>query len=592
MRLFYWFRISIITSTTLALAACFTASTSTVSKNPVAVPTELYTAPIEKAANDTHNTLTQSTPPATASFNQLTDIDQNLNKGAYAIAQQKLAQLPPTFTENLALKTNVIILQTKLQLLAGNPAQALTWLNQLPPSLALNATQQNYLLQLRSQALYRTNHVLLSTLADIQNHTDTLSIWHKLLLVDATTLQTQTTLQTSPIQKGWLMLADIAQRNANDFTLLKNNIVTWQQTYPQHPANQLLPSLQAAVPADPQSIAVILPLSGNYANFGQTVQQGILAAYYASPTSAHQQIAFYDSSADSIQAIYQQIKTQGHTLILGPLTKENTEALLRIADASPRIISLNYTAVNSPSSHLEFGLSPENEAQQIAKLAWRKSKSSAIIITPRTEKGQQSADAFIQTWTALGGQVVDRYDYLNHEDFSKSMRTLFGVTDSQWRQHLLHNTLHLRTTATSYFRKDADMVFLVATPNTARQIRPFIKFYTGDYLSVFATSSVYAGRYDPSHDKDLNEVYFCDMPAILNVTQAEKDRLYFLGKDVYLLAMQQAHLDTLPLFPIVGATGHLSVNTTTHDIQRELTCAQFKEGRPTLLNSTNQRSGN
>lgn len=580
MRLTDYWRILTVTSTSLALAACLSFQSSTVSKNPVAVPTQLFSAATEEGSSKQSDNSTVSS------------IDQKINSGAYNAAEQQLASLASQASEDTTLKMNVAILQSKLQLLTGNPEKALSYLDQMPNIPSLTPEQQHYLSQLRSQAYYRTDQVLFSAISDTQDNASITSIWNKLLQVNPSTLQTQGSEQTDTLTRAWLNLAEVAENNANHFEILKKSLLTWQQTYPQHPGNQLLTNINSSEKVNTQSIAVILPLSGNYLNLGKTIQRGILAAYYASSTKNQQSITFYDSQADTIDHIYQQIKAQNNTVILGPLTKENTEELLSIAQESPRIISLNYTNTTMPSSHLEFGLSPEDEARQIAELAWRKGKSSALIIAPQTEKGEQTVNAFINTWNTLGGQTVDRYNYKNTDDFSKSIAALLEVTDSKWRQHLIHTALQLRITSVPYFRKDADMVFLIAEPNIARQIRPFIKFYAGDAIQVFATSSVYSGRNDPSHDKDLNDIYFCDMPAILNTNKQQEDRLYFLGKDAYLLLTQQMHLNTLPLFPLNGETGNLSVNTTTHDIQRELTCAQFKDGRPALINSTREGTEN
>lgn len=592
LRLIHVCRLFLISSLAASLVACL--SSSTVSNNPVAVPTQLYTAPVEAQATDETTESTPPTPSAPSNdatlMNQLQSVDHALNIGQYEMAEQQLAQLTPALNTDPLLQTNLIILQTKLALLAGNPKQAMTWLTQLNPSLAPNPAQQHYLMQLRIQALYRTNHILLSALADIEDHSDNTVIWDKLMMTNLADLQLQQAQQAEPVTSGWLALALIAQSNANNFNLLQTNILLWQQKYPQHPANALLSLMNknAKSPTNDNAIAVILPLTGSYATLGKNVQQGILAAYYSSPHKAQQRIDFFDSNADSIATIYQRIQENGDPLILGPLTKEDSEDLLDIAKPFPRIISLNYTSNNALSPHIEFGLSPEGEAQQVAELAWRQGKSRALIIAPQTSKGEQTTNAFIKTWSALGGQIIDRYNYASDDNFSKSISTLLGATDGQWRQHSVHTTLHLHITPTTYTRKDADMIFLSADPKTARQIVPFIKFYAGNLLKIFATSNVYSGSNNLGKDKDLNGLYFCDMPALLIPDDLKVEgniRLYFLGIDAYLLAMQQLHLNTLPHFPLFGATGHLTVDST-QNIQRELMCAQFKDGRPAPLNTS------
>lgn len=597
LRLYHLCRLLLITGVASSLMACLGLQGGTVSNNPVAVPTELSGSP----ANMQGQILTPLTTDEAnnsndaALFAQLQSADQKLNNSQYSAAEQQLTQLRPLLNSP-ALKTNLTILQVKLALLTGQPEKAMTYLNNLLPAPSLSASQQHYLMQLRIQTLYRTNQVLLSAIANIQdtqlldnttNSSENDLIWTKLLTIDPATLQSQKNINPQPLVTGWVSLAQIAQNNANNFEVLQQTLLTWQQNYPKHPANTLLAQMNNDTKNQTNigAIAVILPLTGSYAALGQEVQKGILAAYYTSPLKTQQRIEFFDSNTDSISKIYQHIQENGDQVILGPLTKENTEDLLDIAQPSPRIISLNYTSNNlTNTTHFEFGLSPETEAQQAAALAWRQGKNQAIIIAPKTDKGEQTAEAFTTAWTALGGQIVEQYHYAINDIFSKSISALLGATDSKWRQHQLHTTLQLRITGNTYVRKDADMIFLIADPKTARQIEPFIKFYGGNQFSVFATSSVYSDTNSIGKDKDLNDVYFCDMPGMLS-QKIEGNRLYFLGKDAYLLAMQQSHLNTLPRFPLLGTTGHLTVDLK-HNIQRELVCAKFKDGRPSLLNST------
>lgn len=573
---------------TLSLAACLNTNKGIVSRNPVSVPITLS----EPAGgseeevpqkNQNYGNAAQSNAPLLAQFQA---IDVAITTGEYAAAQQQLNQIAAMSQTDPAYRANFILLHSKLALLTGRPSQSLFWLEQIRPPFALNPEQNQDRLHLLAQALYRTNQVLLSAIARIesaaeQDPTQSRQIWQDLL---STAPDQLTSEDASPLVTGWLAIARIAQNNANNFPALQQKLHAWQVKYPQHPAAIYLePAAYSHLIENtglyPTSVGVILPLSGHYAVLGNTLQHGLLAAYYAH-SAYRPDLYFYDSATEKMAEINQQIASTGNTLVLGPLTKNEAEVMLHQSENNPQRITLNYTAEKNPKTHLEFGIAPEEEARQIAQLAWRLGKQTALIITPKSKKGQETAAAFEQQWRTLGGYVQDTYAVAREDNVAKNMASFLGVSDSRLRQQTLRSLLKKPFKGNDYFRHDADMIFLVADPKLGRQIRPFISFYSGNYFSVFATSSIYTGESHPDKDKDLNEVYFCDMPGLFQ--KNPPDRLALLGQDAYLLAMQQTHLLRLPQLPLLGVTGQLTVDPDGK-IKRELMCAQFKDGIPTPL---------
>ncbi len=73
--------------------------------------------------------------------------------------------------------------------------------------------------------------------------------------------------------------------NRNDPTLLKAGVKDWQTRYPQNPGAKMLPTalvnMQNYKPASTNKIALLLPLNGQAAVFGRTIQQGFEAAKMA-----------------------------------------------------------------------------------------------------------------------------------------------------------------------------------------------------------------------------------------------------------------------------------------------------------------------
>ncbi|MBV8042303.1 penicillin-binding protein activator [Pluralibacter sp.] len=84
------------------------------------------------------------------------------------------------------------------------------------------------------------------------------------------------------VLQGWLDLQRVWFDNRNDPDMMKAAIKDWQTRYPQNPGAKMLPTpltnVQSFKPASTSKIALLLPLNGQAAVFGRTIQQGFEAA--------------------------------------------------------------------------------------------------------------------------------------------------------------------------------------------------------------------------------------------------------------------------------------------------------------------------
>ncbi|MGK4354909.1 penicillin-binding protein activator [Enterobacter cloacae] len=84
------------------------------------------------------------------------------------------------------------------------------------------------------------------------------------------------------VLQGWLDLQQMWFNNRSDPNMLKAGITDWQTRYPQNPGAKMLPTqlvnVQNFKPASTNKIALLLPLNGQAAVFGRTIQQGFEAA--------------------------------------------------------------------------------------------------------------------------------------------------------------------------------------------------------------------------------------------------------------------------------------------------------------------------
>ncbi|MDQ8580591.1 penicillin-binding protein activator [Klebsiella sp. CN_Kp091] len=89
------------------------------------------------------------------------------------------------------------------------------------------------------------------------------------------------------VLQGWLDLQRMWFDNRNDPAMLKAGVKDWQIRYPQNPGAQMLPTalvnMQNYKLASTNKIALLLPLNGQAAIFGRTIQQGFEAAKNGAP---------------------------------------------------------------------------------------------------------------------------------------------------------------------------------------------------------------------------------------------------------------------------------------------------------------------
>jgi len=336
-------------------------------------------------------------------------------------------------------------------------------------------------------------------------------------------------------------------------------------------------------------VVLLLPLQGSLGRSGQAVRDGFLTAYNDAPAGAKPaHVEVIDTSTTNIQQAYQQAVSQGADFIVGPLAKSEVQSLNSMGSLSVPVLALNnLDPSQSINQHLyQFGLSPLDEASQAATMAWQQNYRSALIIVPAGSWGQNIAREFQEQWQSQGGNVADSLYY------SGSTQTL---------TLRLRNLLHFKQGADKQSlptrRHDFDVIFLAATPDAARQIRPLLKFYYAGNMPIYATALVYTGTPQPGMDRDLDDIVFCDAPWVLTngpngqLRQQisvfwpgefrQNLRLYALGVDAYSVMTRLNSLQSSSTF--AGATGTLSLNDQQR-IVRQLTCARFEGGVPQVVN--------
>ncbi|WP_082191336.1 penicillin-binding protein activator [Cellvibrio sp. pealriver] len=424
------------------------------------------------------------------------------------------------------------------------------------------------------------------------------ALWQNLMSIPFAELQQLSQNEHGQAARGWYSLAAINKNNQIDLEQQREQLQNWLREWRGHPAHGNLPSdlrlLQSLIDQQPKQIALLLPMQGKLAEAGEAVRDGFFAAYYQALSNGRHtpEVRQYDSSSDALAA-YQQAVNEGADLVIGPIDKEKVTELSLMPSLQVPMLSLNYPDA-PPAQPLkgfyQFGLAVEDEARQVARQAFLEGHRQAMIIIPTQEWSERSARAFTDEWEKLGGIVVNRTQFQAGANYSGLVKDAMLIEQSQIRTRELQQLLGVQLQSSPRSRGDVDMIFLIADPAQARQIKPTFAFHYAGNIPVYATSQVYSGQPNPKADRDLNGVRFNTMPWLFDTTSSEKQavaqhtksaavygRLHALGADAFRLYARLPQLEQVPNMRIYGATGALHMLGDGR-IEREQIWVRFRNG--------------
>ncbi|MES9851909.1 MAG: penicillin-binding protein activator [Candidatus Thiodiazotropha sp. L084R] len=536
-----------------------------------------------------------------------------LRAGEQERSLQLVKQLRPSDTDpdfNLKLR----MLRTELAVLQGDIEQALDLMQPEPSPDAPLELRQHY--HRNMAEIFRLSGNLLESARELDvldklfedDLEQRLAVQELLIQTLSTMTDTALTLlqpQPPATLIGWMELAKTVKAQTPDPEELSNNLAGWRERFPDHPALQTLLAgyleLQGLSPDD--HIAIMLPRSGPYAKVAAAVRDGMMAAWYQQPSEYRPKLQFYDSSElQSTLNIYQQAILNGAQMIVGPLNKDAVKMLSHLELLDIPVLALNQIEQGNYDINpnlFQFGLAPEDEADQIAERAWLEGHRTALILTPSSNWGGRLESSFRLRWETLGGEIVESQKYNPSEnDFSVPIRMLLNVNESQARIRAVSTMLARKLETEPRTREDADFIFLAARPQKARQIRPQLKFFRAGNLPIMATSHIYTGVEQPDLDRDLGKISFVDTPWLLEEShggalsrkrleqlipgvRGRYARLYAMGIDSYNLLSQLQSMQEQPgrLFNGQSGTIYLDNNNRLH---RLLAWADMEQGKASI----------
>ncbi|PDO88534.1 penicillin-binding protein activator [Kosakonia sacchari] len=350
-----------------------------------------------------------------------------------------------------------------------------------------------------------------------------------------------------------------------------------------------------------QDPAATTPAQPTDANATQPVAAPAVAGTPANPGA---ELKVYDTSAQPMDQILNQVQQDGASIVVGPLLKNNVEELMRSNT------SLNVLALNQPE-HVEnranicyFALSPEDEAHDAARHIFEQGRHAPLLLVPRSALGERVSTAFADEWKKLGGGVVLAQKFGSTAELRMGLNGRSGIalTGSPVASSLPQqpgvtvgglNIPAPPTDAQISGSGSIDAVYIVATQDEIALIKPMITLRTGSQSGVmlYASSRSAQGGAGPDFRLEMEGLQFNEIPMLAGANpslmqQALKSvnndyslaRLYAMGADAWSLANNFSQMRQVPGFELNGNTGDL---TATQDcvINRKLSWLKYQQGQ-------------
>lgn len=454
---------------------------------------------------------------------------------------------------------------------------------------------------------------------------------------------------------AWLSFTQQVSLYGDNHANLQSQLLKWQANNKTHPANLLITDLQqVSLNLDNlpklKNIAVLIPLSGREAILGKTLQAGIVAAYQQDLglDEDEQQITFIDTNSKPMVEIIAKLNAIQPDFVIGPLLKNHVDNYLAAttpisnllleqtvveqsnntqSDAQPfakqtiteqstsallsNIAANAVTSSNWPtlllnlpengvlsSQHYAFSMLPEDEATQAAFSLSKKGFKQALILSQNSAIGKRMANSFAQQWQLQTGSTPTIVYYPTGKKMQNAVKGGLDVNLSDERIFLLRNRIQENLKTEARNRRDIDLIYIFATPDQAKLLKPYIDVNTSPFANVipiYASSRSNSDAADRNTRRDLTGLTFTDIPWLLSgrevnpelTTQAKQiwpnrssalERIYAMGIDSWQLSAKVEKMQAIPLLKHKGETGELQMNTN-RVISRSFYWGRYRSSR-------------
>ncbi|QIF31325.1 penicillin-binding protein activator [Enterobacter hormaechei] len=338
----------------------------------------------------------------------------------------------------------------------------------------------------------------------------------------------------------------------------------------------------------------------------QPEQQPATQPQAVATTSANPgaELKIYDTSAQPLDQVLAQVQQDGASIVVGPLLKNNVEALMK-SNTTLNVLALNQPEqVQNRANICYFALSPEDEARDAARHIHEQGKQAPLLLIPRSTLGDRVANAFAQEWQTLGGGVVLQQKFGSAAELRAGVNGGAGIAlngspvsaSLPQQQSVTIGGLTIPappTDAQISGGGKVDSAYIVATPEEIAFIKPMIAMRNGSQsgATLYASSRSAQGTAGPDFRLEMEGLQYSEIPMLAGsnpqlMQQAlgavrndySLARLYAMGVDALALANHFTQMRQVPGFELNGNTGDLTADQDCV-INRKLSWLKYQQGQ-------------
>ncbi|AIE65691.1 penicillin-binding protein activator [Enterobacter hormaechei] len=338
----------------------------------------------------------------------------------------------------------------------------------------------------------------------------------------------------------------------------------------------------------------------------QPEQQPATQPQAVATTSAYPgaELKIYDTSAQPLDQVLAQVQQDGASIVVGPLLKNNVEALMK-SNTTLNVLALNQPEqVQNRANICYFALSPEDEARDAARHIHEQGKQAPLLLIPRSTLGDRVANAFAQEWQTLGGGVVLQQKFGSASELRAGVNGGAGIAlngspvsaSLPQQQSVTIGGLTIPappTDAQISGGGKVDSAYIVATPEEIAFIKPMIAMRNGSQsgATLYASSRSAQGTAGPDFRLEMEGLQYSEIPMLagsnpqlmqqaLGAVRNDYSlvRLYAMGVDAWALANHFTQMRQVPGFELNGNTGDLTADQDCV-INRKLSWLKYQQGQ-------------
>ncbi|MCC5855806.1 MAG: penicillin-binding protein activator [Idiomarina sp.] len=399
--------------------------------------------------------------------------------------------------------------------------------------------------------------------------------------------------ESDPNVRGWYHLLSRLTEVLDQRGSVANTLEQWQRDFPRHNAQRIANELlsDSRIAATPRQVAVLLPLTGQFANQGEAVYHGILAAL---TEQGEEDVRFIDTSQFEMDAIADMLAQDGTEVVIGPLDRATVDRFNRIEDRPWLQLGLNHPPQERlhPRSSF-FALDIAAETRAAAEAMHARGHRGILLLGPDTNRGRQLSQIFTRYWHEHFPPAEIRTGYYSASNEMRDLvRERLHVQASEARKDALEALFDNITLEQEFrSRQDIDAIYLLGDGSQARLLKPFIDVSIsafGQPIPVYANSTVNE-QIAAQGERDLDGVRLLDAPwllpgherqdireqlnQLLRGWNRDQQRLTAMGYDSIRLAPRLALMQHLNGYSYSGLSGQLRIENEL--LVRELSWAIF-----------------